>query len=280
MSRPRIGHKQLAQLRTDLSDRDIEILTSLAENRFLTSNQVRRLHFADRPTEQAAMRSTNRALAKLDKFDLVDSMERRIGGSCAGSGASVWSLAPAGGRLLMAEGLLQERAKWLRERDPSRNLLAHSLAIAEVCLALSEAERRCELTVLELRREPESWRAYSRSGGGVARLKPDLSAVTASGEFEDHWFLEVDLATEQPHRVISACLNYEAYRRSGAEQKRLGLFPGVVWIVPSLRRKTVLTERLTSDSRLTTGLFAVILLEELIPLMKAGIEQQETGHGA
>ena len=69
------------------------------------------------------------------------------------------------------------------------------------------------------------------------RLKPDLAVVTATAKFEDHWFFEVDLASEPPSRIIRTCLNYQEYRRSGVEQRRLGLFPAVVWIVPTGRRK-------------------------------------------
>jgi len=63
-------------------------------------------------------------------------------------------------------------------------------------------------------------------------LKPDLYAVTASGDYEDHWFCEIDRATESMPTLLKKCVQYEAYRRTGAEQDRLGVFPLVVWVVP------------------------------------------------
>lgn len=102
------------------------------------------------------------------------------------------------------------------------------------------------------------------------RLKPDLAVSTASVDFEDYWFLEIDLATEPPSRVVRACLNYEAYRRSGIEQRRLGIFPAVVWIVPTPRRKEILETRLNSDKQITNGLFHVVVLDEFEALIRGG----------
>jgi hypothetical protein len=108
------------------------------------------------------------------------------------------------------------------------------------------------------------------SGGGTLRVKPDLSLVTATEEFEDYWFLEIDLATEPPSRIIRTCLAYEAYRRSGEEQKRLGLFPAVVWIVPTVKRKGAIESRLVEARDIDSGLFTVITLDELEPLLRRG----------
>jgi hypothetical protein len=278
MSRPRIGRRQLEGIRANLTDRDLDILKSVATNRFLTSGQIRRLFFFDKPTRAATVRSTNRTLAKLADLQLIDALKRRIGGVRAGSSAHVWSLAPAGGRLLETTGGFDGIANRVREYEPTPTFLEHNLAVAEVCLTLSEAERRGDITVLELQREPDCWRAYSASGGGVARLKPDLAVVTASGDFEDHWFLEIDLDTEPPSRIVRTCFRYEAYQSSGEEQERLGVFPAVVWAVLSSERKSTLQQRIASESRLRPGLFGVCLLGDLLPLMQTGMAPQENGH--
>jgi hypothetical protein len=278
MSRQRIGRRQLERIIGSLSDRDMDVLSSIGTERFLTTRQLSRLHFFDKPTQSAATRSTNRTLAKLKDLHLIDSLERRIGGVRAGSASHVWGLAPAGGRLLENTGAVPERPKWLREYEPSRHYLEHTLATAEVRLRLSEAERRGNLTILEVQREPDCWRPYSAPGGGIAHLKPDLSIITASGDFEDHWFLEIDLATERPARVIQSCLGYQDYRHTGIEQKRVGVFPAVVWIVPTRRRKEAIQTRLAEDSRISRGLFRVVLLDELEPLLRDGANAQGIDH--
>ena len=72
-------------------------------------------------------------------------------------------------------------------------------------------------------------------------LKPDLYAVTASKEYMDYWFIEVDLATESPAIVVRKCEQYIHYFQSGVEQRRSGVFPRVIWIVPTDKRKDSLT---------------------------------------
>jgi len=168
-----------------------------------------------------------------------------------------------------------------RHREPSTTFLEHTLAVAEVSLRLREIANRGEVTLLDVQHEPACWRPYSGPGGGTVRLKPDLAVVTATEKFEDHWFFEVDLATEPPSRVLRACLNYQAYRQSGVEQRRLGLFPAVVWIVPTGRRKEILERRLGQHKALSARLFSVITLDELETLIQrgapwAGAAQAET----
>lgn len=280
MSGERISRGQLQEIRSGLSERDVEVLESVATNRFLTSHQIRRTHFADHATDAAAIRSTNRALARLAGLGLVAHLERRVGGVRAGSGSHVWTLTEAGARLLRATGEMDGLPLRLRAHEPTTSFLAHTLAVAEVCLRLREAERGGKFTIVELQREPDCWRAHSRRHSDDIRLRPDLSLVTASGEYEDHWFLEIDRDTEPPSRVVRACLKYEAYRQTGAEQKRLGVFPAVVWVAPDAKRAATLQTHIAGTPGLSRELFAVVHIDNVAPLIKAGIGSQETGDGA
>jgi hypothetical protein len=280
MSGPRISRGRLEDIRARLSERDLEILTSLATSRFLTSNQIRRLHFADHATNAAAIRSSNRALARLAALELVCNLDRRVGGVRAGSASNVWSLTEIGGRLLQLSGGFDQLPKRLRAHEPTVTFLEHTLAIAEVCLRLTEAARGGDFTILELQREPDCWRAYSGVDGGVATLKPDLALVTACGDFEDHWFVEVDRDTEPPSRIVRACLRYEAYRRTSSEQKRLGIFPAVIWVVPHPKRAAALKTHLSKTPELSHSLFDVVALDDLPSLVKVGFGSRENNHEA
>ncbi|MHB1341017.1 MAG: replication-relaxation family protein [Coriobacteriia bacterium] len=275
MSRPRVSRGRLEEIRSSLSERDLEILESVATNRFLTSHQIRRLHFANHASEAASIRSTNRALARLATLQLICHLNRRIGGIRSGSGSNVWSLAETGARLLR-NACDVELSKRFRTHEPTANFLEHTLAVAEVCLRLSEAAQSDSFAVLELQREPDCWRAYSSPHGGVAYLKPDLSLVTVSDDYEDHWFLEIDRDTEPPSRVIRACFKYEAYRQTGAEKKRLGIFPAVVWVTPDAKRAASLESHIAKTAGLSRGLYGVIPIDELPSLVKAGIGSQES----
>lgn len=274
MSRQRLSRGRLEGVRDSLSERDVEIMKSVAANRFMTSRQIRRAHFADHATEAAAVRSTNRALARLAGHEVIVHLRRRIGGVRSGSGSHVWSLTEAGARLLRTGGE-DELPGRFRPHEPTLNFLEHTLAVAEVCLRLSEATRGDDFAIAELQREPDCWRAYSGPHGGVAYLKPDLALVTTSGEYEDHWFLEIDRDTEPPSRVIRACLKYETYRQTGTEQKRTGVFPAVVWVVPDAKRARTLRTHIAATAGLSKGLYAVVPLDDLLPLVMAGIGTQE-----
>lgn len=278
MSHPRISRERLHEIRSSLSERDTLVLESVARNRFLTSHQIRRTHFADHATDAAAIRSTNRALARLGDLGLIGHLRRRIGGVRAGSGSHVWSLTEAGARLLSTVAEVEGLPVRFRSHEPTSTFLEHTLAVAEVCLTLSEAAQRGEFDLLDLQREPDCWRAYSGPYGGVAQLKPDLALVTASGDYEDHWFLEIDRDTEPPSRVLRACLKYEEYRRTGEERRRLGIFPAVVWVVPDQKRAATLKRHIADEARLSRDLFTVVSLDDLATVVTAGSDAQETDH--
>ena len=270
MSGQRISPRKLEGIRESLADRDMQILASVFAHRLLTTHQICRFHFADKPTETAALRSANRALDKLRGLRLLTALDRRIGGVRAGSGAHVWSLGHIGARLLQRADDVSGLPRRQRKFEPSITFLEHTLAVAEVSLRLTEAARRGDAALLDVQHEPVCWRVYVGSGGGIMRLKPDLAVLTATDEFEDHWFFEVDLATEPPSRVIRSCLNYQEYRRSGVEQRRLDLFPAVVWIVPTARRKETIGAHLQKHENIDQRLFTVITLDELEALIHSG----------
>jgi hypothetical protein len=81
--------------------------------------------------------------------------------------------------------------------------------------------------------------------------------VTGAGEYEDHWFIEVDRGTENPKRLLAKCARYEAYRRTGSEQTEHGSFPLVVWIMGDTSSAEQLTAAITGDHELDARLFRV-----------------------
>ena len=127
------------------------------------------------------------------------------------------------------------------------------------------------MTLSSLQPEPECWRPYSERGTHIT-LKPDLYAVTVSGEYEDRWFFEVDLDTESPAKVIEKCQRYHQYYRTGLEQKAAGVFPLTVWIVPDTGRRDRLAAAIRTAFDKQPRLFAVITGDELAHLIKYGGE--------
>lgn len=261
----RAGRHGLAVIRKGLSSRDIAILQSIDTHRFLTSRHLQVLHFADHGSLLAGTRATNRVLRRLAGLRLISHLERRVGGIRAGSASYVWQLASAGTRLLDADrGSARHRS-----REPSLRLLDHTLAVADIHVALFEAAHGGALELVRLEIEPHSWRRFLGTGGEQRLLRPDLAIVTAQGDFEDHWFVEADLGTEHPPTVVRKCQLYEAYRATGAEQDAHGVFPRVLWVVPNDSRANKLTAAICA-AKLDLGLFRVCTTEQLVGIVLGG----------
>ena len=272
MKAERIGRGKLDQLAHEISERDKDILKSTREYRYLTTSQIKRLHFRGASSDIAALRSANRILAKLKGLDLLRPLSRRIGGVRAGSGSFIWVLSPVGARLLAMQECAED-PKRKRFREPSHFYLEHTLAVAEVSIRLLEMNfTKNSAILMKQELEPNCWRSYTNLGGAAKILKPDLYAVTTSGDYDDYWFFEIDLATESPVQVIRKCEQYIAYRRSGIEQRKIGLFPSVVWLVPSEKRKKSLKRHISDIGDNAAGIFTVVVMDDLYTLVERGAE--------
>lgn len=263
-----MGARQLRRLIEGLSDRDLAILRSVGQHRFLGTRHVQTLHFRGHASALSAARLTRRVLHRLHVQRLLDHLDRRIGGIRAGSAGYIWTLSAAGARLLSE---VDGDPKIRRQHEPSLRLLNHSLAIAEVHCELVEAAEGGRFEIEETQLEPMSWRRFHGLGGEVRLVRPDLALVTTSGDFEDHWFVEVDLGSEHPPTVVRKCRLYLEYLDSGREQSVAGVFPRVLWVVPDQRRAARLTEALTAE-RLDHGLFRITTLEQLADVLAEGAE--------
>lgn len=269
--RRRLSRQRLEEITISLSERDKQIVSAIQRYRYLLTGQIQRLYFTDAVTPSASLRATARALKRLRELGLIDHLARRIGGVRAGSGSLVWYVTHAGERLLR---LYDHDPAPIKSRffEPSPFFLSHTLAVADIAIQLTEicgSTSRLKLTALQS--EPECWRTYSEYGTTIA-LKADLSAVTVSGQYEDRWFFEVDLATESPAKVVEKCERYHRYYRTGLEQEESGMFPLTVWIVPTHDRKERLIKHLKDAFDKQPRLFAVITGEELRALICQGGE--------
>lgn len=263
----RLSRQQLEEVEGRLGDRDRQILTTVQCYRYLLTGQIQRLYFCDAATSTAARRAAARALRKLKDMGLVDHLARRIGGVRAGSGGLVWHLTHAGERVLRLH--TQSASPMRHFFEPSPYFLAHTLSVAEIAVQITELCRECGTKLTTLQPEPECWRTYSEYGSALA-LKPDLFAITVSGQYEDRWFIEVDLATESPAKVVGKCEKYHKYYRTGLEQQEVEVFPLTVWIVPTVERKEKLIAHIRAAFDKQPKLFSVITTDELTHLIRHG----------
>ena len=254
----------LDSLRDRITERDYALLRDVEKYRLLTTRQIQRLHFDHaHPTALASARACNRTLARLRDLGVLRALQRRIGGVRAGSAGLTWYTGPAGERLLgRAAG-----GKRRNHREPSRHFTDHTLTIAELAVQAIEAGRHGDIEVLEVRTEPASWQQSLSRFGTVQTLKPDLLLVTASGEYEHHWFIEADLATEHLPVILRQCAAYEAFRATGRYQAAHGLFPAVLWVAPAPARAAAIRAAVGATSGLDPALFGVCTAGEYLAVV-------------
>lgn len=257
----------LDALEDRLAERDLQLIRDVEKYRLLTTRHIQRLHFdAAHATPTAAARACVRSLARLREARLLKALERRIGGARAGSAGFVWYLGPAGERLLHTQDP-SGRSGRRNYREPSRHFVLHTLAVAELAVRAIEAMRHGDLEVLALEAEPASWQEALSAFGTLQTLKPDLLLVTARGDYEEHWFIEADLASEHLPVIVRQCAAYESFRDTGRYQAEHGLFPAVLWVTPTEPRAAALRAAVGRTAGRGPALFRVCTEAEYLAVL-------------
>ena len=258
----RLSRRQLASLKECLGEKDFQILNTIQRYRFVSSGQIKRLYFVDSSTDAANLRATNRALKKLREHGLIAPLTRRIGGVRAGSSALIWHLTEPGERLLHLDHTERHRKRF---EEPSNTFLTHTLAVTEFAVQLIAMTRDtdgCEIRQLDP--EPDCWRTY-HSQGKTVYLKPDLYVVLKGEQYEDYYYIEIDLGTEPMTKLLKKCQIYCDHYRSGEDQRQIGIAPLVAWIMPDEARKNTLMRKITEQFHNEANLFRVYSATENIP---------------
>jgi len=259
----RIGPSELLELRQRLIARDLTIVNRVAELRLMSARQIEVLHFPaeDHASKATAARTSRRVLERLTRDRLLRRLERRIGGIYAGSAGFVYALGPVGQRLLELE---RPRP---RVHEPSKLFVEHTLAISQLVVDLTLADRRGDLELLEVQTEPDCWRRVP--GLERRKLRPDLFVANGAGGFELRWFVEIDRATMEVPRMLKKCHLYDAYYRSGVEQDAHDVFPRVLWITTRTRGETLLRS-ISKSKRLIERLFVITTPDQAVEVLRGG----------
>lgn len=245
------------------------LLALVAAHRFATTTQLARLTALEYASPASALRQTQRHLASLAQQCLLTSLERRVGGWQGGSAVTVWAATTRGHRCVAAaEG--EEVPRRQRPREVSTTFLDHLLAITEVRTSIEEAVRQEADTEAAVALEPDCWRTALSPSGQVQVLRPDLAVTITSPAYEDRYLMEVDRATENPGRVIATCWRYQEHQATTSQVSDDGVFPLVVWLVPTDRRRHRLERAIAHSTGLLRELFRVIRLDQLPTLIHGG----------
>ncbi|WNV83468.1 replication-relaxation family protein [Umezawaea sp. Da 62-37] len=253
-----------------LSERDLAILVDLDRLRLLTGKQLRRLHFPDGDpiTQARKARATIRRLAELG---VIVRLERRVGGMRAGSEGFVIGLSGWGHAVLALDDVRPRRHRRVIETKPA--FQSHVLAIGELYVALIEHTRAGSSDLIEFAGEPEAWRQFGGLGGQAVTLKPDGFVRLGVGDIEVLAFLEQDMDTESLPTIDRKLGVYVSYWRSGQEQRHLGVFPKVWWLVPSTKRLEGISRTIAHLPLEARALFAVCLMSEAVAALTQPLTQ-------
>jgi Replication-relaxation len=251
---------RLRDLDAQLADRDRAVLRRVSGLRFVSGAQLTRLHFTGVPA-----RTTRQALLRLVRLEVLERLPRPVGGVRAGSAGYVYRVGPAGERLAGSYGWLPEGRKW-QAHVPGTLFVGHALGVAELHTRLVEADRAGSVELLELVGESASWRDY---GGpfGPRTLKPDSYVRLGVGEYEDSYFIEVDLGTEGSRALLGKLGQYAEYAASGQEQTQRGVVPVSFWLTPDPQRAWVIWDCIARLPQSDQKLFRVAPFSEAVALM-------------
>jgi hypothetical protein len=265
MSRKRVTNAYVERLAAELSERDLAMVETLDRFRVATPTQLRRLHFTE-GTPAANARQVWRRLRALGDLRVLKVLERRIGGGRGGSTEAVLALDTAGQKLGAACGPAGGR-RLRRPWTPGNQFLAHSVAVTELYVLLSERARASGEEVLAFDAEPLCWRRFTGVGGGSAWLKPDAFVRFGAGEYEHLSFVEVDRATASAPTVTRKLDVYRRYWQTGREQDRFGAFGRVLLLAPHAARRAVLAEAVKRQPADAQPLFRAALYEDAADLL-------------
>lgn len=262
----RLSYNQLAIIARRLSTPQTQILALLDQHRYATTRQLARLLQPHYRTAASALRQTARLTRTLADHSLIGCLARRIGGSRGGSAGAIWYTTEAGARLAgidpAADELTLPRLQpRRRHREPSTTFLAHTLAVTEARLITEETSRTQPLRIQHIETEPACWRRHLGRHGHPETVKPDLAVITETGGYQDHWWYEIDLDTENPARLKAREARYLRHYHSGVEQRQRGLFPAIVWITPDHARRRLIET--TFDHQAPHGMFTACHPDEL-----------------
>jgi hypothetical protein len=214
-----------------LSERDWAVAEIVNRLRLMSGSQLERLLFSYLHGRSRVV-SRGRVLRRLVTWQVLDVLPRRVGGSPRGSSGSLYVIGLVGQRLLMQRQMMAGAPVRVRRTGaPTDRTLRHTLAVSELCTKLVERAWSAGFHVATFEAEPACW----WPDGLGSYLKPDAYALLVRDQVRDHWWIEVDLATESLltlKRKFLAYLNFVERGQIGPD----GVIPRVLFIVPSEQR--------------------------------------------
>jgi len=202
-----------------LTSRDVGIIMSVYENRFLKRDQIQRLHFPNASRIACTLR-----IKKLYEHKFLDRFEKPV---VRGSHQLIYALDKRGADVVAASlEIDRQKVRWNRANNRVEFLfLEHTLSISEfrVCLDIALAGRPEELIFWQ-RGDKTHLRRISVTGAKKKYfvVAPDAFFGIQSGRGKHIFFLEVDMGTETLSRFAEKVVAYKRYWKSGQYKEEYG----------------------------------------------------------
>ncbi|WP_163511623.1 replication-relaxation family protein [Fodinicola acaciae] len=256
----RVRDAHVAWVRARLSDRDWQLVETVNRLGLISGWQLDRLHFTNL-TGRSRTVTRSSTLARLVRWRVLYRLPRRIGGAARGSTVSVYAADTAGARLLAERANLgQLDAVVRRPGVPTERFVAHTLAISELFVELTEAVRTSNgLLLREFEAEPAAWWPDGRGGW----LKPDAYLVVSDGTDDHLRWIEADNATESLPTIERKLRVYLDFVRRGNVGPR-GTIPRVLISVPNEHRRQAVQARIARLPEPANELFVVTVAQEAV----------------
>lgn len=254
------------ELHGQLTDRDNAVIKRVSDLRFASGFQLARLHFMDTDDSAVNARAARRALLRLVRLGCLERLARQVGGARAGSAGFIYRLAPVGQRLAIERGW-QPEGRRRRSHVPGTLFVDHALQVAELHTLLVQADRSRTVELLALDGEPACWRSYGQAHGQRRTLKPDSYVRLGIGEYEDSYFVEIDMGSEGSRAIERQLKLYVDYEASGKEQEQRGVFPKTLWLAPDAERASVIEDCIERLPRPARELFQVASFADLLDVV-------------
>lgn len=270
-----VGRLKL-KLKLKLDAKDAFLLSFLQDSKFLTTTQFAKSVYDISKKFESSLRAVSRRLKRLSELKLIEVVKNRVvGGIGQGSTPYIWQLTKLGHAVVEKIKVINN----VEDRKPyklhKQTFMNHQIAVNEIRLRLEGiAKVYGHVRLGDVKIESDSWKYYRNQEGNLDSLRPDLYATTYRGNIKNHWFIEVDLNTERPIRVVKKCQDYLRYLTCTIPNDWCcGEFPAVLWIVPNKKRKESLMKHISENTpEIPDGqtLFIVITEEELEGLVAFG----------
>ncbi len=201
--------KKIAPIR--LMARDVAIIMAVHENRFLSRDQIQRLHFVGVSVQMCCGRlkklSDQRFLARLRRSVAVGSSQAVFGLDKRGADVVATSLEVGRGKVRWTRD--SNRVEWM--------FMDHTLGVSEikVCLDITLARRPEEIFFYQ-RGDRSHLRRINMIGAKKKYfvVAPDAFFGIKSGRGKHIFFLEVDMGTEPLSRFAEKVVAYKRYWKS------------------------------------------------------------------